>query len=68
LVVATQQIRFYIGNFGVTGICQRHHYTERPGDTVNLTIATFIVTLLAGLYPAILAARMEPVDALRAEK
>ena len=29
---------------------------------------TFIVTLLAGVYPAVLAARMEPVAALRAEK
>jgi ABC-type antimicrobial peptide transport system permease subunit len=26
----------------------------------------FIVSLLAALYPAILAARMEPVEALRA--
>jgi ABC-type antimicrobial peptide transport system permease subunit len=29
---------------------------------------TFIVTLLAGLFPAIMASRMEPVQALRAEK
>lgn len=61
---------FYIGNFGVTGILLNDTiYTELTlSDTVNLTIATFVVTLLAGLYPALLAARMEPVEALRAEK
>ncbi len=37
-------------------------------DTVRLTLMTFIITLLAGLYPAVLASRMEPVAALRAEK
>ena len=33
-----------------------------------VSILAFIITLLAGLYPAVLAARMEPVEALRAEK
>jgi ABC-type antimicrobial peptide transport system permease subunit len=37
-------------------------------DTVKLAILAFIITLLAGLYPAILAARMEPVQALRGGK
>jgi ABC-type lipoprotein release transport system permease subunit len=37
-------------------------------DTVRLTILAFIITLLAGLYPAILAARLEPVQALRGGK
>jgi ABC-type antimicrobial peptide transport system permease subunit len=31
---------------------------------ITLTILTFIVALLAALYPALLAARMEPVEAL----
>jgi ABC-type antimicrobial peptide transport system permease subunit len=39
-----------------------------PDGTINVSIMAFIVTLLAGLYPALLAARMEPVEALRAEK
>jgi ABC-type lipoprotein release transport system permease subunit len=29
---------------------------------------TFVATMLAGLYPAVVASRMEPVAALRAEK
>jgi ABC-type lipoprotein release transport system permease subunit len=33
-------------------------------DTINLTIVTYIITLIASLYPAILAAQMEPVEAL----
>ena len=37
-------------------------------DTINLTIMSFVVTMLAGLYPAVMASRMEPVEALRAEK
>jgi ABC-type antimicrobial peptide transport system permease subunit len=37
-------------------------------DTISLSIVTFMVTILAGLYPAIMASRMQPVEALRAEK
>ena len=37
-------------------------------DTVTLTGMAFVVTLLAGLYPAVMASRLEPVEALRAEK
>jgi ABC-type lipoprotein release transport system permease subunit len=35
-------------------------------DTVSLSIASLVITLLASLYPAWFAARMEPIDALRA--
>jgi ABC-type lipoprotein release transport system permease subunit len=61
---------FYIGNMGITGLLISDTiYAELTlNDTVNLTIAAFIITLLAGLYPALLASRMEPVQALRAEK
>ena len=37
------------------------------GDAVGLTIAAYIITLVASLYPAIMAARMEPVEALHAQ-
>ncbi|MFH1084829.1 MAG: ABC transporter permease, partial [Chloroflexota bacterium] len=37
-------------------------------DAINLIVTAFVVTLLASLYPALLAARMEPVQALRGGK
>jgi ABC-type lipoprotein release transport system permease subunit len=33
-------------------------------DVTSLTIVTYVITLTASLYPATLAARMEPVEAL----
>ncbi len=61
---------FYIGNMGLTGILISDTiYTDLTlKDTITLTIITFIVALLAALYPAILAARMEPIKALRGGK
>ncbi|UCH58806.1 MAG: ABC transporter permease, partial [Anaerolineales bacterium] len=58
---------FYIGNMGVTGILIANTiYTKLTvQDTVSLVIMSLIITLLAGLYPAFIAARMLPVDALR---
>lgn len=59
-----------VENFGITGMLFADKiYTELTlQDTVTLTLLTFVVTLLAGLYPAFVASRMEPVVALRAEK
>ncbi len=61
---------FYIGNMGLTGILVTDTIFARLtlNDTINVTIMSFVVTLLAGLYPAVMASRMEPVEALRAEK
>jgi ABC-type lipoprotein release transport system permease subunit len=39
-----------------------------PEDALNLSVMAFVITLLAGLFPAMMAARLEPVEALRAEK
>jgi ABC-type lipoprotein release transport system permease subunit len=60
----------YIGDMGLTGIIlgERIYAYLTLSDTINLTITAFVVTLLAALYPALLAARMEPVDALRGGK
>jgi ABC-type lipoprotein release transport system permease subunit len=59
-----------MSEFGLTGILYSDKiYTQLTvKDAVNLTLMSFIVTMLAGLYPAVLASRMEPVAALRAEK
>jgi ABC-type lipoprotein release transport system permease subunit len=59
-----------IQGYGITGMLFPDKiYTQLTvQDTVRLTLMTFIVTLLAGVYPAVLASRMEPVAALRAEK
>ena len=61
---------FYIGNMGMTGMLIGNTiYADLTlKDTVNLTMITLVITLLAGLYPAILAARMEPVEALHGGK
>ncbi|MGC1378411.1 MAG: ABC transporter permease [Anaerolineales bacterium] len=61
---------FYIGNMGLTGmlITDTIHAKLTLNDTISVTIMTFVVTILSGLYPAFTASRMEPVAALRAEK
>jgi ABC-type lipoprotein release transport system permease subunit len=61
---------FNVGKMGVSGILISNIVYAKPlvSDNINLAIATFVITLLAGLYPAIMASRMEPVQALRAEK
>jgi ABC-type lipoprotein release transport system permease subunit len=61
---------FYIGNMGLSGIAITDTiYAKLTMDNlINLTIMAFVVTMLAGLYPAVMASRMQPVEALRAEK
>ena len=61
---------FYIGNMGLTGFMVSDTIFARLtlNDTISLSIVTFIVTILAGLYPAVMASRLQPVEALRAEK
>ena len=70
LVAYTTKYGFYIGNMGLTGIMigERIYTYLTVKDTVNLAVAAFIVSLLAALYPALLAARMEPVEALHGGK
>jgi ABC-type lipoprotein release transport system permease subunit len=62
---------FFIGNLGLSSgflIGTTIYPQPTVSTTVNLTIAAFVVTLLAGLYPAVLASRMEPVKALRGQE
>lgn len=64
------KVGFFIGDFGATGILIGDtiyaHLTAQ--DTITLVILAFVVTLLAALYPALMAARMQPVDALKGGK
>ncbi len=65
-----QQYGFFIGDFGITGILigERIYTYLTLNDIVTLTIMAFVITLLAALYPAWLAAHMEPVEALHGSK
>jgi len=56
----------YIGDYGITGVLfEDHIYAHLTlANTINLAVITYIITLIASVYPARLAARMEPVEAL----
>ena len=56
----------YIGNYGITGVLfeDRIYAHLTFENTITLGVVTYVITLVASLYPALLAARMEPVEAL----
>ncbi|MBN2117766.1 MAG: ABC transporter permease [Anaerolineales bacterium] len=70
-------ITAYVGNVGMTipaaqgmtGILlgDKIYPYLRADDVISLTIVAYFITLIASLYPATLAARMEPVEALHAQ-
>lgn len=59
---------FYIGNMGITGVLfeERIYAYLTLNNAITLAVVTYVITLVASLYPARLAARMEPVEALHA--
>ena len=65
-----QRYGFFIGEIGMTGILigERIYTYLTLNDVVTLAIMAFVITLLAALYPAWLAAKMEPVEALHSDK
>jgi ABC-type lipoprotein release transport system permease subunit len=70
LVYYFATVGFYIGDMGLTGALLRDRIYAYPtlSDSITLSITALVITLLAALYPAWLAAHMEPVDALRGGK
>jgi len=62
------KVGVYFGDLGISGgmVLPDRIYPYLTFDAaVNLIITAFVITLLASLYPARLASRMEPVEALR---
>jgi len=62
-----EKVGFAIGNLGVRNgmlFGDRLYAQLTGGDVIYLSMVAFIVTMVASLYPAILAARLEPIDAL----
>ena len=60
------EVGIYFGDLGITGMIfeDRIYAYLTLEDTINLTITALVFTLIAALYPARLASRMEPVEAL----
>ncbi len=61
---------FPVGNVGVTGFLlgERIYAQMNLKDVITLSLTALAVTLVASLYPARLAAHLEPVDALHGNK
>ena len=70
-------LSLYIGRVGFsipatsayTGILmgERIYPYLTASDAIWLSLAAYLITLIASLYPAVLAARLEPVEALHAQ-
>jgi ABC-type lipoprotein release transport system permease subunit len=61
------RVGIYFGDLGISGgmiVPDRIYPYLTLDSAVNLIITAFIITLLGSLYPARVAARMEPVEAL----
>jgi len=66
LVAYFGYVGIYFGDLGVNGMLlgdRIYAFITLP-DVINLTVLSFIITLVASLYPARMASRMEPVEAL----
>jgi len=66
LVAYFGSVGIYFGDLGVNGMLlgDRIYAFITLQDVINLTTLSFVITLVASLYPAGMASRMEPVEAL----
>ena len=61
------KVGIYFGDLGISGemLLEDRIYTFLTLESaINLIITAFVITLIASLYPARMASRMEPVEAL----
>ena len=61
------KVGIYFGDLGISGemLLEDRIYTFLTFESaINLIITAFVITLIASLYPARMASRMEPVEAL----
>ena len=70
MVFYASTVGFYFGDVGATDLLigERIYAYLTINDAVTLTLMAFVVAILAALYPAIMAARLEPVEAMRGGK
>jgi len=66
------KVGLYLGEMATmttvaAGYGERIYARFAPADTIAVAIAAMVIILLASLYPARFAARLQPVDALRVE-
>jgi ABC-type lipoprotein release transport system permease subunit len=67
VVLYFEKIGIGFGNLGLRNgflLGERLYGVYAGSDVVTLSIIAFVVTMLASLYPAFLAAHLEPIDAL----
>jgi len=61
------KVGIYFGDLGISGdmLLEDRIYTSLTLDSaINLIVTAFVITIIASLYPARMASRMEPVEAL----
>lgn len=70
LAIYFGQAGIYFGDIGISGMVMGDsiYPVLALEDVINLTLTAFLVTLAASYYPARLASRLEPVQALKTEK